>query len=233
LVKFGQGLSYSTFSLACQGGFVSPGVDSITISCNSSITSGPDGDLVLMAFHRPSSDVIGRIGSSHPIPLSSLAGFDRISIGSGDGIVQVNIDLLASKALTLVDNTGANVLYISSSSLQHTQEDKNSRFYGIGHFGDANSSFSPFLTEIKHIMISNLSFSLLDSKYWIKLNKSKLNLNHEIVLLLPESLNLEDHAIARSIVQDLFCSRVSVLEVNNLALGEALVISAELEHLLH
>ena len=105
MVKFGQGLSYSTFSLACQGGFVSPGVDSITISCNSSITSGPDGDLVLMAFHRPSSDVIGRIGSSHPIPLSSLAGFDRISIGSGDGLVQVNIDLLASKALTLVDNT--------------------------------------------------------------------------------------------------------------------------------
>ena len=111
MVKFGQGLSYSTFSLACSGGFVDPGVDSITISCNSSITSGPDGDLVLMAFHRPSSDVIGRIGSSHPIPLSSLAGFDRISIRSGGGLVQVNIDLLASKALTLVDNTGASVLY--------------------------------------------------------------------------------------------------------------------------
>jgi hypothetical protein len=111
LVKFGEGLSYSTFSLSCSGSFDPSGADSISISCNTTLLSGPDGDLVLMAFHRPSSDIIGRIGSSHPVPLSSLAGFDRISVGSAQGLVQVTIDLLASKALSLVDNTGASVLY--------------------------------------------------------------------------------------------------------------------------
>jgi hypothetical protein len=45
------------------------------------------------------------------IPLSSLAGFDRVSVGSGGDMVQVKIELLASKALTLVDETGASVLY--------------------------------------------------------------------------------------------------------------------------
>jgi xylan 1,4-beta-xylosidase len=111
LVTFGQGISYSTFSVSCSGGFDIPGEDSITITCSVQILSGPSGDNVLMAFHRASNDIIGRIGSSHPIPLSSLAGFERVSVTSGGESVQVKIELLASKALTLVDETGASVLY--------------------------------------------------------------------------------------------------------------------------
>lgn len=41
---------------------------------------------------------------------------------------------------TQVTSAGENTQCVSSSSLRHTQEDKNSRFYGIGHIGDANSN---------------------------------------------------------------------------------------------
>ena len=43
LVNFGEGKSYSTFSVACAGA-LAPGEPVVHIACNVSNTAGPDGD---------------------------------------------------------------------------------------------------------------------------------------------------------------------------------------------
>jgi hypothetical protein len=36
-----------------------------------------------MVFHRPSPDIIARIGGAHPVPLSSLVAFERFAVTGG------------------------------------------------------------------------------------------------------------------------------------------------------
>jgi len=109
LVRFGEGLTYSTISVKCttSGGGNS---DALTVTCLVSSTAGPDGDQILQVYHRAPADVIGRIGGSHPVPLSTLVGFQRISLPAGS-TVPVDMTLSVAQALSLVDNTGASVLY--------------------------------------------------------------------------------------------------------------------------
>ena len=113
LVRFGQGVSYSTFSSACSGGFVPPGLDDIQISCNVTSVAGPDGDQILQVYHRASADVIGRIGGAHPVPLLTLVGFERFAVPAGATVSggAASFQLRASEALALIDETGASVLY--------------------------------------------------------------------------------------------------------------------------
>lgn len=114
LVRFGEGLTYSNVSVACNGGFVTPGGDAIQVSCgiSTSSASNPAGDQVLMVYHRVSSDIIARIGASHPVPLSTLVDFQRVTVPSGvvTGL-PASFTLDAPTALSLVDATGASVLY--------------------------------------------------------------------------------------------------------------------------
>ena len=61
-------------------------------------------------FHRVSSDVIGRIGKAHPVPISKLVEFTRVHLPAG-GAVSMTLALSAAKALTLVNEDGATVMY--------------------------------------------------------------------------------------------------------------------------
>lgn len=108
LVRFGEGMSYSTFQVACTNG--SQDNDVITIGCNISNIAGPDGDEVLMAFHRPSSDVVAEVAGAHPLALSALVGFQRVSVPAST-TAPVLLVLSASEALAFVNEDGDSVLY--------------------------------------------------------------------------------------------------------------------------
>ena len=109
LVAFGEGQSYSTFEVGCSGG-LSPDRSVIALACNVSCTKGPDGDEVLMAFHRPSSGVVGLVGGRHPLPLSALVGFVRVSVPAG-GVSVASLTLPSAASLSFVNEAGASALY--------------------------------------------------------------------------------------------------------------------------
>ena len=109
LIKFGEGLSYSTFSVACAGG-LAPGAAAVAISCNVTHAGGPGGDEVLMAFHRPSAETVARVGGAHALPLRALVGFERVAVAAG-AVVPVAFALPADEALGFVDENGATVVY--------------------------------------------------------------------------------------------------------------------------
>lgn len=110
LVRFGQGLSFSTLALACRAAYGDPAHEALVVACNVTSTGGPDGDQVLQIFHRASPDVIARVAGAHPIPLSTLRDFTRIAVPAG-ATVPITFSLVTSDALSLVDLTGARVLY--------------------------------------------------------------------------------------------------------------------------
>jgi len=82
----------------------------ISVACNVSSTSGPDGEQVLQVFHRASPEVIGRVNGSHPVPLKALVGFERFSLSAG-ATVPVLFELDRGSALGLVDAQGSRVEY--------------------------------------------------------------------------------------------------------------------------
>lgn len=110
LVRQGQGISYSTFTVACSVAYVAPGSETLSFACNVSNTAGPDSDIVLQVEHRASPDIVARIGSAHPVPLSTVVAGDRFTVPAGT-TVPVIINTTVLEALTLVDETGASVLY--------------------------------------------------------------------------------------------------------------------------
>ena len=110
LVRFGDGLSYSLFTVACTGGWSGGGDALIVIACTVTHTSGPAGDQILMVFHRVGADVVSLVNGSHPIPSSRLVAFDRVAVGAGD-TVPVSFSLSSVDALPLVNERGARVLY--------------------------------------------------------------------------------------------------------------------------
>lgn len=109
LIAFGEGQSYSTFTISCSGG-LSPDRSVVALSCNISNTAGPDGDEVLMAFHRPSAGVVALVDGRHPLPLSTLVGFQRVSVPAGTTRTAA-IVLPVYASLTFVNEVGASVLY--------------------------------------------------------------------------------------------------------------------------
>jgi beta-glucosidase len=111
LVRFGEGLSgYSTFNVDCVGGFTDDAKQTITINCSVEHESGPAGDEVLMVFHRPSSDVISFVDGAHPLPLSALRDFDRVTVEDG-GKQYVSFELATELALSFTNKMGAQALY--------------------------------------------------------------------------------------------------------------------------
>jgi hypothetical protein len=79
LFSFGQGLSYTTFSLACTNVTSDTGVD---ITCGVTNTGSRDGDDVLLVFHSVGSDISG--GVDHPVPIKRLVDFGRVAVAVGD-----------------------------------------------------------------------------------------------------------------------------------------------------
>jgi hypothetical protein len=109
LIEFGSGKSYSTFNISCLGG-LAPGDPVVHIDCEVSNTAGPDGDEVLMAFHRPSAAIVGRVAGAHPLPLRALVEFERVSVAAG-AVGTVHFDIAASEAFAFVNEDGASVIY--------------------------------------------------------------------------------------------------------------------------
>ena len=109
LINFGEGKSYSTFSVVCAGG-LAPGEPLVHIACNVTNAAGPDGDEVLMVYHRPSAAIVGRVAGAHPLPLRALVDFERVSVGAG-AVGSVRFDIPVAEALAFVNEDGATTLY--------------------------------------------------------------------------------------------------------------------------
>jgi len=109
LIEFGSGLSFSDFNSTCSGDF-KIGAPTLSISCAVANINGPDGDEVLMIFHRPSSDIISRVNGAHPLPLRALVGFERVSVSAG-GSTMVQFDIPVEEALGFINEDGATALY--------------------------------------------------------------------------------------------------------------------------
>ena len=115
--KFGDGLGYAVFSLACSGPPPSlpagPAL-ALSIACNSTFAGSPagltSGDEVLLVLHRPGPDVVASVGGRHPVPFGSLRGFERVALTAGGGAVGTAFPLAAAD-FALIDNSGAAVLY--------------------------------------------------------------------------------------------------------------------------
>ena len=109
LIKFGNGLSFSIFNSTCSGAF-KVRAPSISISCSVSNINGPDGDEVLMIFHRPSADIINRVNNAHPLPLQALVEFERVSVSAG-GLEKVYFNIPIEQAFGFINEDGATTLY--------------------------------------------------------------------------------------------------------------------------
>jgi xylan 1,4-beta-xylosidase len=122
LIEFGEGMSYTTFhvSCACVSGCVAAAAAAVggavavaapvSLSCNVTNAAGPDGDEVLLVYHRPSGDIVGRVAGAHPLPLKSLVAFERVSVTAG-ATASVNFNLDPATVLPFVNDVGASVLY--------------------------------------------------------------------------------------------------------------------------
>lgn len=115
--KFGDGMSYSNFSLACSGGADNGNVNgsdptsiSIPINCTSSITSGMSiGDEILLVIHQVGDDVKKLVNGQHPIPRGTLRDFNRVRVSEGSE--ESSFFVFKALDLALVTNTGASCLY--------------------------------------------------------------------------------------------------------------------------
>jgi beta-D-xylosidase 4 len=142
LVRFGQGLTYSTFQVGCGvassvGALAGPVrrrthpqvrpalSTTLAVTCNVTNSAGPAGDEILMVFHRAGPDVVARINGSHPVPLSTLVGFTRISVGAGATVAGAQVVVDEDDALALVDDGGNSVLYAGTHYLDVWDGDSN------------------------------------------------------------------------------------------------------------
>ena len=108
LIGFGEGLSYSNFSVACSGGLA---LGAIAINCTVAVVGGAAaGEEVLMLYHRPSAETVARVSGAHPLPLRALIGFERTAAAVG-APATLAFGLALEEALGFVDATGATVVY--------------------------------------------------------------------------------------------------------------------------
>jgi len=115
--RFGDGLSYSTFALACAGGPATVNAGdagfSVAVSCNSSLTGGaPLGDEILLAVHRVGADVVASVGGAHPVPRGTLRDFARLSgLAAGAPAPASSAFALGPLQLALTGAAGESILY--------------------------------------------------------------------------------------------------------------------------
>lgn len=113
--RFGDGLSYSQFSLKCTGGpstVSSTDAFNVSIGCVSTLVGGaPKGDEILHVIHRVGADVIATVGNTHPVPRGTLRDFARLSFLEAGGAPGTTTFSLEPLQLTLKNSAGASVLY--------------------------------------------------------------------------------------------------------------------------
>jgi beta-D-xylosidase 4 len=114
---FGDGLSYSQFSLTCAGGLAAETTPtagqnfSVSASCRSALTSGmQDGDEILLVKHRVGPDVLVSVGGRHPVPHGTLREFARLSLSHG-GPAGASAFELGPLDFALTNEAGESVLY--------------------------------------------------------------------------------------------------------------------------
>jgi beta-glucosidase-like glycosyl hydrolase len=114
IYAFGDGLSYSTFSLACAGGPSSVDASSsfaIAVNCSSALAAGfPEGDEILHVVHRAGADVVAAVGGRFPVPRGTLRDFSRSSLALG-GAPAAAAFSLAPRDLALTDAGGNSVVF--------------------------------------------------------------------------------------------------------------------------
>ena len=76
LFSFGQGLTYTNFTVSCTNVTSDTGVD---ISCGVTNTGPRAGDDVLLVFHSVGDDI--KNGVDHPVPQRRLVDFGRVTVG--------------------------------------------------------------------------------------------------------------------------------------------------------
>lgn len=118
---FGDGLSYSNFSLTCVS---FPSQDSIlnasnpstllvNITCLSTLISGMNnGDEILLVIHSVDDTIKALVNGQHPIPRGTLRNFNRISLTFNE-TTTVDESIFTLKALdfALINNIGESILY--------------------------------------------------------------------------------------------------------------------------
>lgn len=77
LFKFGEGLSYTDFTMECDWRVQSP----MSFVCEVKNVGKVAGDEVVQVYHSVSADIKARC--EHPVPIKRLIAFERISIEPG------------------------------------------------------------------------------------------------------------------------------------------------------
>lgn len=116
--RFGDGLSYANFSLACSADASTAAVTSnftIGVACSSAFESAvaglTGGDEVLLVKHRAGADVARAVNGAHPIPFGTLRDFSRLTLSASDATAAPSAFALRPLDFALIDASGASVLY--------------------------------------------------------------------------------------------------------------------------
>jgi hypothetical protein len=122
LFEFGEGLSYTNFSLACKTQplqFEAPGAGSgdYGFSCLVSNTGSVVGDEVVQVYHSVSAAI--KASAGHPVPIKRLVQFDRVTLAPGTAATITFT--VTKKQLELINNSGESVLYPGVHTLTFTR----------------------------------------------------------------------------------------------------------------
>ena len=84
--KFGQGLSYTTFSHSCKG--TNPGswdgTRDLEFSCEVTNTGAREGDEVVQVYASAGDAIRKEVELKHPVPIKKVVGFDRVRLEKGE-----------------------------------------------------------------------------------------------------------------------------------------------------
>jgi len=113
LFEFGQGLSYTSFSVTVQQRpqetAQKSGTVAFSFDCVVTNTGDRHGDEVVLVYHQPQNTLRAQLDGKHPIPLKRLIGFERVALAAG---AKTSIPFtFNSTDLSLIDETGAKQVY--------------------------------------------------------------------------------------------------------------------------
>ena len=110
-------LSYSTFATSCSSpsptSYPADANFSISVGCSTSLApaSAIAGDEILLVFHRAGADVRARVGTSHPVPSSTLRDFNRLDGVNATAAPAPSTFTLQPADLGLTDALGRTLIY--------------------------------------------------------------------------------------------------------------------------
>jgi len=103
LFAFGEGLSYTDFTMGCDWRVHDP----MSFVCTVKNVGGVTGDEVVQVYHSVSAEI--KAACQHPVPIKKLVGFERVTLQPNEE-VPVMFDIMPDD-LFLVNATGDKVLY--------------------------------------------------------------------------------------------------------------------------